>query len=102
MVEDDDMIRRGDVLAILDDEAWLDDTVRRVRALPAGTPCPMKDAYRAGLEAAAAFIDCGCPNAAAVVALGKPNCAERWNLCGQANCAALDAAAIRAMKDDTP
>jgi hypothetical protein len=60
------------------------------------------DAYRAGLEAAAAFIECGCPNADAVVALGKPNCAERWNLCGQANCAALEAAAIRAMKDDTP
>jgi hypothetical protein len=50
MVEDDDMIRRGDVLAILDDEAWLDDTVRRVRALPAVTPRPMKDAPRDGTK----------------------------------------------------
>jgi hypothetical protein len=57
-----------------------------------------KDARREALEEAAREIECGCPDADKV-ALLPPNGGERWRLCGEANCMAIAAAAIRALKE---
>jgi hypothetical protein len=50
------------------------------------------------LEEAAREIACHCPDAEKV-ALLPPNGGERWRLCGEANCMAIKAADIRALKD---
>ena len=58
--------------------------------------------YRAGMETAASMIDCGCVQRAEVVKC-PTNSARRWELCGQPNCTAIEAAAIRAAaKEITP
>jgi hypothetical protein len=58
----------------------------------------------AALERAAALQECGCTLRTEVVKAAAdhgPNSAARWNLCGCSNCGALDAAAIRALKEGT-
>jgi hypothetical protein len=55
---------------------------------------------RAALEEAAGVAECGCANRALVAETAArcgPNSGARWGLCGEANCGALDAAAIRAL-----
>lgn len=50
-----------------------------------------------GMEAAAKMVDCGCPperKASAVQC--SPNSGSRWTFCGEGNCGAIEAAAIRA------
>lgn len=51
------------------------------------------------LEAAAQMVDCGCEQAqkAAAVAAEAPNGGPRWMACGEANCGAIEAAAIRTL-----
>jgi hypothetical protein len=69
-------------------------------------PCPCRAAARAAitvarreaLEEAARTIECGCPDRDKV-ALLPPNGGERWRLCGEANCMAIEAAAIRALME---
>jgi hypothetical protein len=55
-------------------------------------------ARREALEEAARTIECGCPDRDKV-ALLPPNGGERWRLCGEANCMAIEAAAIRALME---
>ena len=59
----------------------------------------LERAVRATLEAAAQMVDCGCDKAqkAAVIAAKAPNGVPRWMACGEANCGAIDAAAILAL-----
>jgi hypothetical protein len=58
-------------------------------------------AWRAGYAAAKAqafeIVACGCPHRDAVTKV-PPNSAERWRLCGDSACAAVEAAAIAAME----
>lgn len=57
--------------------------------------------YQAAREQAAQQIECGCdPARRAKVVAVPPNSAARWNACGEANCCAIDAAAIRVMQPD--
>jgi hypothetical protein len=55
----------------------------------------------AALEEAAVLNDCECPHRDKVLAL-PPNSAERWRTCGQEDCGAICAAAIRALINDPP
>lgn len=74
--------------------AWIDDPWS---AMTTGEG----EAYRRGWEAAratiAANMACGCPHRDAVTKAG-PNSAERWRLCGEANCAAIEVLAIAALE----
>jgi hypothetical protein len=60
------------------------------------------EGIRLGLEAAGRHIQCGCPSSVREKIVTLPhNSGERWRLCGEANCGALDAAAIRALSPET-
>jgi hypothetical protein len=61
----------------------------------------LAQARRDALEEAANMIDCGCAQAAEVVAV-PPNSGRRWELCGQSNCGAIEAAAIRTKAQEAP
>lgn len=67
---------------------------------PCAPPGEFRRGWEAGRAAAAASIGCGCVQAAEVVKL-PPNSARRWELCGQPNCCAFEAAAIHAMEPPT-
>lgn len=55
-------------------------------------------ARREGIEAAARAIECGCSaEKRALVTSVPPNSGTRWHACGEPNCAAIEAAAIRAL-----
>jgi hypothetical protein len=56
-------------------------------------------AYMLGVGDAAEPVDCGCDLAqkALAAAAEKPNGGPRWMACGEANCGAIEAAAIRAL-----
>lgn len=67
---------------------FIDDAVRLALAA----------ARAAALEEAAALIECGCePEKRAAVVAVMRNGGHRWRLCSEGNCAAIDAAAIRAL-----
>lgn len=57
----------------------------------------LSEARNKALEDAARMVDCACECRDA--ALAAKTKVERWNACGRDPCGALDAAAIRAMKD---
>lgn len=67
------------------------------RDLTTGEAAAWRAGWAAAREAIAATMDCGCVHAAEVTTV-PPNSARRWEMCGQPNCAALDAATIRAME----
>ncbi len=67
--------------------------IGRAEGWKAGMEVAVK-ALREKMGVAARLIDCGCANAAEVVK-HPPNSARRWELCGLATCAAIQAAAIR-------
>ena len=52
-------------------------------------------------EACAAMIDCECANKSRVLAERDAYSAQRWRLCGEPSCGAIEAAAIRARGDKT-
>lgn len=54
-------------------------------------------------ERCAAYVDCGCPRGPEAVRAAKRfghNSAQRWSLCGESICAALEAHEIRSMTDE--
>ena len=54
-------------------------------------------------ERCAAYVDCGCPHGPDAVKAAKQyghNSAQRWNICGESICAALEAHEIRSMTDE--
>lgn len=53
------------------------------------------------LERAADLVDCGCAHKSDVLAVRDENSGDRWRACGQSTCGALEAHAIRAMKEGT-
>lgn len=77
----------------------LADEVRRLREeLAARGAAAFKRGAEAMREAAAREIECGCdPDRRARVLAVPPNSGARWEACGEANCCAIDAAAIRAL-----
>ena len=70
---------------------------QRVEELEAALATARDDA----LEEAANEIDCECPLRAETLA-SPPNSGARWRACGQDYCAAIEAAAIRALKGKQP
>jgi hypothetical protein len=55
----------------------------------------------AALERAAVEVDCCCAHKADVLAVHHENSGDRWRACGQTECMALLARAIRALKEGT-
>lgn len=53
------------------------------------------------LERAAVEVDCCCAHKADVLAVRGENSGDRWRACGQTECMALLARAIRALKEGT-
>lgn len=54
-------------------------------------------------ERCATYVDCGCPHGPEAVQAAKQfghNSAQRWNICGESICAALEAHEIRSMTDE--
>lgn len=54
-------------------------------------------------ERCAAYVDCGCPHGPEAVKAAKQyghNSAQRWQICGENICAALEAHEIRSMTDE--
>ena len=54
-------------------------------------------------ERCAAYVDCGCPYGPEAVQAAKQfghNSAQRWNICAESICAALEAHEIRSMTDE--
>lgn len=54
-------------------------------------------------ERCAAYVDCGCPRGPDAVKVAKQyghNSAQRWQICGESICAALEAHEIRSMTDE--
>lgn len=54
-------------------------------------------------ERCAAYVDCGCPHGPEAVKAAKQyghNSAQRWQICGESICAALEAHEIRSMTDE--
>lgn len=54
-------------------------------------------------ERCAAYVDCGCPHGPEAVQAAKQyghNSAQRWQICGESICAALEAHEIRSMTDE--
>jgi hypothetical protein len=54
-------------------------------------------------ERCAAYVDCGCPHGPEAVQAAKQfghNSAQRWKICGESICAALEAHEIRSMTDE--
>jgi hypothetical protein len=64
-------------------------------ALAAVIPAIQADA----LERAAVEVDCCCAHKADVLAVRHENSGDRWRACGQTECMALLARAIRALKE---
>ena len=54
-------------------------------------------------ERCAAYVNCGCPHGPEAVKAAKQyghNSAQRWQICGESICAALEAHEIRSMTDE--
>lgn len=54
-------------------------------------------------ERCATYVDCGCPHGPEAVQTAKQyghNSAQRWQICGESICAALEAHGIRSMTDE--
>jgi len=54
-------------------------------------------------ERCAAYVDCGCPHGPEAVQAAKQfghNSTQRWKICAESICAALEAHEIRSMTDE--
>ena len=62
-------------------------------------PALIAEAVEREREECAAMVDCTCPDRDEVLAERDENSAQRWRLCNETTCGALEAAAIRARGD---
>lgn len=73
--------------------------MKDLQDLTTGEAAAWRAGWAAARDAAAREIDCGCAPARKAQAAGNtPNGGLRWLACSEANCAAIEAAAIRAME----
>lgn len=77
--------------------AWVDSCGDLRATLAAVIPAIQAEA----LERAAVEVDCCCAHKADVLAVRGENSGDRWRACGQTECMALLARAIRALKEGT-
>lgn len=82
------------------DRTFFEGTMAPIEAALADTASLAAAHDDAVIERCARQIECGCANRDKVAALKHKNSGERWLLCPQENCMAIDAAAIRALKSE--